>query len=339
MRKLYLWVGLAISALALWLAFRDVDWAQLGQALRSANYWWLIPSSVAMLAAIAARAERWRWLLGGHDKVDLARSFRAVSIGYLITNVFPFRLGEVVRPVVISRGGKVSAMQALSTIAIEHVLDVFVVLAILAVALPGLPLPASAADGARQGALVFGAAAVVMVVMVWQRERGERLLSWILHRIPRLHPDAWLARYHSVMDGLSVIRSPRLFTWSGLWSAGSWLTSAASFHLALIGFVPDAPFTASLFVTVVSTLVLLVPSSPGYIGVIEVAIQQSLLVFGVSLEVGLAYGIAFHAMEFIAMNLAGVYGLIREGMSWSSMVSTVRKAESQQDSPASLERI
>ena len=338
LRKLTFWIGLAVSAVALWLAFNQVNWEELGRALREADYVWMIPSAIAMLAAIGARAERWRWLLGGRERVPWARAFRAVSIGYLITNVFPFRLGEVVRPVVISRGGKVSAMQAFSTIVVEHVLDVLVVLAILALVLPGLPLPEGAAQGVQRGAIVFGGAAVAIVIVVWRRDLAERVARSILRRIPRLNPDPWLRRFHSIMDGLSVIRSPRLFAASSLWSVGAWLISAASFHLALIGFVPDAPFTASLFVTVTSTLVLLAPSSPGYIGVLEVAIQKSLLVFAVSGSVGLAYAIAFHAVEFIVMNIAGVMGLVQEGMSWSSMVSTVHQAETQHDTPvATLE--
>ncbi|HLF28849.1 MAG TPA: lysylphosphatidylglycerol synthase transmembrane domain-containing protein [Anaerolineae bacterium] len=337
MRRLTFWIGLAVSAVALWLAFREVDWDSLGQALRNANYLWLIPSALALLAAMAARAERWRWLLGGRERVSFGQAFRALSIGYLVTNVFPFRLGEVVRPVVVSRGGKVPAMQAFSTIALEHVLDVLVVLAILALVLPGLPLPEGAALGAQRGGLIFGGLAVVMLIVVWQRARAERLASWGLQRIPRLHPDPWLRRFNSVMDGLSVLRSPRLFTASIVWSLGAWVLSAISFHLALIGFAPDAPFTASLFVTATTTLVLLAPSSPGYIGVIELAIQQSLVVFGISDSIGLAYAIAFHAMEFIVMNVAGIVGLMQEGMSWSAMVSTVHQAEVTHEAPAVTE--
>src|SRR3990172_759700 len=99
-RKLYVWIGLGGSAVALWLAFRQVDWDELGRALRGANYLWLIPSAVVLLAAIGARAERWRWLLGGRTRVSWRSAFRALSVGYMITNVFPFRLGEVARLVV-----------------------------------------------------------------------------------------------------------------------------------------------------------------------------------------------------------------------------------------------
>lgn len=329
MRKWYVWVGIAVSAVALWLAFRQVDWTELLADLGRANYWWLIPSALALVAAMGARAERWRWLLGGREQVSWLRAFRAICIGYLITNVLPLRAGEIVRPLVISRGGKIRGMQALSTIAIEHVLDVLVVLAILAIVLPGLPLPPGAAEGAQRGGVLFGGAFVVMILVVWQRDLAERMLRWVLGRIPRLDPEPWLRRFHSAMDGLGAIRSFRLFSMSIVWSVAAWLFSALSFHFALIGFAPNAPFTASLFVTVTSTLILLAPSTPGYIGVIELAIQQSLVIFGISESLALAYAIVFHAMEFIIMNIAGVISLLSEGMSWSSMLTTVRQSETQ----------
>jgi uncharacterized protein (TIRG00374 family) len=333
-RKLYVWIGLVVSAAALWLAFRQVDWDELGRALRGANYVWLIPSAVVLLAAIGARAERWRWLLGGRERVSWRSAFRAVSIGYLITNVFPLRLGEVARLVVISRSGKVNAMQALSTIAVEHVLDVLVVLVILALVLPGLPLPPGVSEGAQRGAFIFGAAGVVIVITAWQRVRARQMVAWALRRIPRLHAEIWLRRFDSVMDGLAVVRSPRLFAATMAWSVAAWLLSALCFHLAILGFAPGMPFTASLFVTVTSTLALLAPSSPGYIGVLEVAIQQSLLIFGMSGSIGLAYAIVFHAMEFIVMNIAGIVGLVQEGLSWSSMVSEARDVSAKHSPPA-----
>jgi len=288
---------------------------------------------LAMLGAIAARAERWRWLLGGRSKVPYARSFRAVSIGYLMTNVLPFRLGELVRPVVISRGGKVSALQAFSTIAVEHVLDILIILAMLAIVLPDLPLPPGVAQGARAGGIVFGAAAVVMVLMVIWHRPAERLLRWALNLIPFLDTERWVGRFNAAMEGLSVIRNPRPFIVSAAWSLGAWLISAVSFYFALFAFVPEASITAALFVTITSTLVLLVPSTPGYIGVIEFAIRDSLVIFAIGPELGLAYAIVFHFMEVLVMNASGVVSLIREGMSWSGVLSEARRAEAHKHDP------
>jgi len=330
-RRRYLWIGVAVSVTALILAFRGVEWNDLVDALRRADYVYMLPAALFMLAAIAARAERWRWLLGGRDEVGLRRSFRAVSIGYLMTNVLPFRLGELVRPIVISRGGRLSAMQALSSIAVEHVLDVLMLLIMLAVVVPDLPLPPLVAQGARLSAIVFGGAAVVMVLMVIGHRRVERAVKWLLDRIPWLHTETWLQRFNSAMQGLGTLRNPRLFAASALWSLISWMMSAVSFYFAMLSFTPTPSFTAAVFVTITSSLVLLVPSTPGYIGVLEWAIRDSLLIFGWGPELGLAYAIGFHFMEIAVMNVSGVVCMIAEGMSWSTALSEARKAGTSAD--------
>lgn len=326
MRRWTVWIGAAVSAAALLLAFRGVDWGGLMRAASGADYAYLLPAALLMLAAIAARAERWRWLLGGRDRVGYWRSYRAVSIGYLMTNVLPFRLGELVRPIVISRGGAISAMHALSSIAVEHVLDVVMILALLAVALPDVPLPPLVAQGARLSAIAFGGAAVAMMLLVAAHRRAGRAVERFLDTVPWLDTATWLRRFNSALEGLSVLRRPRLFAMSALWTLIGWLASAASLYCAMLAFVPDASLTSAFFATVTSTLVLLVPSTPGYIGVLEWAIRDSLVLFGWSPEAALACAIGFHFMELAVMNVSGVACLVREGLSWSAAVSEARRA-------------
>lgn len=337
MRKWTVWIGVAVSAVALLLAFRGIEWDELIRAASRADYVYLLPAALLMLAAIAARAERWRWLLGGRDRVGYWRSYRAVSIGYLMTNVLPFRLGELVRPIVISRGGAISAVHALSSIAVEHVLDVVMILALLAVVLPDLPLPPLVAQGARLSAVAFGGAAVVMMLLVVAHKRVERAVERFLDAISWIDTPTWLRRFNSAMEGLSVLRSPRLFVMSTLWTLIGWLASVASLYCAMLAFVPPASLTSALFATVTSTLVLLVPSTPGYIGVLEWALRDSLVLFGWSPEAALACAISFHFMELAVMNVSGVVCLVREGLSWSAMVSTVREAEARHDVAVAVE--
>ena len=254
------------------------------------------------------------------------RSFRAVSIGYLMTNVLPFRLGELVSPIVISRGGAIGAVHALSSIAVEHVLDVVMILALLVVALPDVPLPPLVVEGARLSAIAFGGAAVVMMLLVVAHKRVERAAERFLDAVPFLDTTTWLRRFNSALEGLSVLRRPRLFVMSALWTLIAWLASAASLYCAMLAFVPNASMTSALFTTVTSSLVLLVPSTPGYIGVLEWAIRDSLVLFGWSPEAALACAISFHFMELAVMNVSGVACLIGEGLSWSAAVSEARRA-------------
>ena len=177
-RKPQVWIGVIISIFALFLAFRDIHWEAVRGALAGAQYGWLIPSAIALIVAIWIRSERWRWLFGDQrDKLPRSRYFNALAIGYLVTNTFPLRVGELARLFFIARDKKQTYGMAASTIVVEHVLDVLVVLGILLlIVLTGsVPVP----DWARQGAMVsgvlFGGALVVMLIMVWQRRLVLRL--------------------------------------------------------------------------------------------------------------------------------------------------------------------
>jgi uncharacterized protein (TIRG00374 family) len=146
-RKWQLWVGLVVSAAALALALLGIDLRQVVETLAEAEYVYLIPVTAGMLAYLVSRAVRWRLLLGAG--VSLSRCFWVTAIGYLVSNVLPFRLGDPARAVVIGRGGKVSTAAALSTVVVERVLDMLMVVALLA-GLAGLG-PAGGAVGAGAG--------------------------------------------------------------------------------------------------------------------------------------------------------------------------------------------
>ena len=57
------WIGIGLSLLCLWLALRNVPFADLGRALAQARYVWLVPAIVLEVLAVAARGKRWEVLL------------------------------------------------------------------------------------------------------------------------------------------------------------------------------------------------------------------------------------------------------------------------------------
>ena len=330
-RKPQVWVGFIVSAVALFLIVRSINWDELRLALASAQYGYLIPSAMTLVIAIWIRAERWRWLFGAQrSQVTRARAFNATAIGYFITNVFPLRLGELVRIFFVARDGKVSYALAASTIVVEHVLDVLVVLGLLIVIVMGgqLPLPDFIKQGALWAGAAFGSVLVVMLIMVWQRQRVERLAERILSRVRRLDTQKWVKAVAQILDGFAVLQSGLPMVMVILWSIAGWLMSALSFQFVLLAFVPSAPFTYALFATVATTFVLLLPATPGAIGTLDIAIQQSLILFGVNGNVALSVALVFHVMEILVMDGLGIICLLREAGSWAAAKSQLRSATS-----------
>ena len=63
-RKPQVWLGFIISAIALFLAFRGIEWQQLGAALAQANYVYLLPAAGSLIVAISILGLHWsiHWL-------------------------------------------------------------------------------------------------------------------------------------------------------------------------------------------------------------------------------------------------------------------------------------
>jgi glycosyltransferase 2 family protein len=331
-RKPQVWIGIIVSLIALFIAFSSVKWEEVQKNLASAQYIWLIPSAVSLIVAIWMRGERWRWLFGDQrDNLPRSRYFNATAIGYLVTNIFPLRLGELARLFFIARDKKQTYGMAASTIVVEHVLDVLVVLGIMLVIIMtgSLPVPPETQRGAVILGVLFGGALVVMLIMVWQRRLVLRLTEAVLSKIPRLNTQKWVSVVEHILDGFAVLQPGLPLVMVLFWSIVGWLCSALTFYLSLKAFVPDAPFSYALFTTVVTTFVLLLPATPGSIGTLQVGIQESLAVLGVSRDVGLSFAIVFHVMELIVMDLLGVICLLREAGSWAAAKESLRSATSQ----------
>jgi glycosyltransferase 2 family protein len=342
-RKPQVWIGVLVSVAALFLAFRGIEWEMLRRALADAQYVWLIPSAISLIVAIWVRSERWMWLFGKQrHNLPRSRYFNALAIGFLVTNTFPLRIGELARIFFIARDKKQTYGMATSTIVVEHVLDVLVVLGILIVIVMtgSLPVPDWAREGAVISGILFGGALIVMVIMVWQRRLVLRTAEAVISRIRRLDTQKWVGVVGHVLDGFAVLQPGLPLVMVLFWSIVAWLCSALTFYLALKAFVPDAPYTYALFTTVVSTFVLLLPATPGSIGTLQLGIQKSLAVFGIAEAVGLSFAIVFHVMELVVMDVLGVVCLLREAGSWAkakeSLRSVTTQAEAQPEIAAAI---
>ena len=138
MKRWQFWFGILISALFLYLVLRKIDFAQLWQVLKAANYWWLIPGVAVYFIALWVRAWRWHYLLRPLKSISTRSMFPIVTMGYAGNNIFPARAGEVVRAVVLKRKEGVPVSASLATIIVERVFDGIVMLAFVFVNLSEL---------------------------------------------------------------------------------------------------------------------------------------------------------------------------------------------------------
>jgi hypothetical protein len=309
-----LWAGLVVSAAALVLALLGIDLRRVAETLAQAEYVYLIPATVGMVAYLMARAVRWRLLLG--PSVSVSRSFWVTNVGYLVSNVLPFRLGDPARAVVIGRDGRVSTAAALSTVVVERVLDMLMVVALLAGATPFVSGAGSAVGaGLVAGGAALGTAAVLLLLAFrpdWGRRVMQRVLSWV----PRLDAERWARMLDGLFEGLAPLRSGRRGLALVAWSVVIWACVVGYYWAILRAFLPQPPALSAPFLVCVVGLGMAVPSSPGAVGVFHAVARYGLSVpFGVSTDQAVSVAFGLHAFQYIEASLLGLVGLATESIS------------------------
>lgn len=314
---------IAFSLGFLFLALRGIQLAELWAALRQADYWWLIPGVLITVALLFLKGWRWQLLFLPEYRLPYWSVFTAMCAGYLASNVLPGRAGELVRLVLLASEEKVSAARTLSTIVVERLLDILSLLIILLLLLPFVHLPEDMTRGAQAlGAVALVAAAGMVVLSFWK----ERVLGWahaILGRVRFLDRAGIYAALGHLIDGFAALRGrlgllligTSFLAWAGV--VGMAWASAQAVHLS-------APVTAMVFAVVVTTLGMLLPSTPGYIGVFHYLVTVALAAFFVPKEQALTFALVWHGINYLTLSLSGVVALWLHGTSFEQVRERLR---------------
>ena len=163
MRVLQVAFGIAVSIVALVFALRGIDWPVAREALQEAQYAFLIPAVLAMITVLLLRSIRWRLLFQPDPGLKLPRVFGVLNVGYMVNNLFPFQIGDLVRAYLLAQLEDMKKSQTFTTVVIERLVDVLVLFALLMVLAPFVSIPARAAIPV---AIVAGIVVVVGAAML-----------------------------------------------------------------------------------------------------------------------------------------------------------------------------
>ena len=314
------WLGMAITAVSVWLAVRGIPLGDVLAAMERANFGLLLIASAPFyVLSVYLRALRWRHLTDPVAKISTRSLFRAASIGFLVNNLLPLRIGELVRSVTLANEAGVSRSAILGTVVIERVLDVIAVLLLAAFSLSWVGRHSDAAGILQEGSmLLLPVAAAPLVALVALRMAPGPLIGfavWLMRPLPSRFSSLVERMLRGFSEGLGALgRGGHLF-WIGLHSASIWLVaSTGPILLGFWAFGPevvhfDSPremlITAWVLLAAVGVAVAL-PSAPGFIGPYQLAFQAVLVRFGVEPAAALAMGVLVWAAFWITLTAQGV---------------------------------
>src|SRR5207247_10595252 len=116
-------LGIAVSLVLLWLAFRGVRLDDLGRSLREVRPGWLILVLASIFVRFWLTSVRWQLLLRPTKRIGVHRLFGVTMIGFMANNILPARMGEFVRAYALAKSESLATSLSLATIVVERVFD------------------------------------------------------------------------------------------------------------------------------------------------------------------------------------------------------------------------
>jgi glycosyltransferase 2 family protein len=313
--------GLVISLLAIFVLSRLMTWHEVRTAFTVMDLRGLPYAALLYLVGLSTRALAWQTLL--QQRVSFGRAFMALNQGYLLNNIFPFRLGELGRAALLGQATGVSPLYILSTIVLERAYDLAIAAGLLLASLP-LVLGLEAARPVAYTTLLLVGLGLFALFLAARYRDGLKLLIDHWSRRFALIQRQVLPRLDALLDGLGILTHPTQFILSVGLIAITWLCGMAQYYALLRFEEPTVPFWWTGFIVSVVSLGVALPSAPASLGVFEATAVGALTILGIAPAQALAFAIVVHLIHLILSSAFGVIALMRDGETLAGLYRRVK---------------
>ena len=321
--------GAVVLAVLAAVALSRGDLERTARAFAAADWRWGGVAVVLMLSSLALRSLALRLIVGalGDVRARLSEAFSATSIGLLANTVIPVRVGTVLGPYVLyvllrRRGERLPFPTAVGVTLTERM---FAIATFLVVAL--LFLGTLAAPAWAHGVLLVSAGLIAVPVVggiVLNRRRDKVALACERGGDRMRRASCWLPQ---------LIDSQRI--WSRPWTAAAvagtqvlaWAVQLVSVLAMLEAFhLGAAGLRAAALVVVLTSLIGMVPATPGNLGTFQVAAVAALAAYGVAAGPALAFALGLQALQLAVAVVAGLASLGVHGLSLADLAGRSKQA-------------
>lgn len=314
-------LGILVTALALWLSFRNLDWQTLTASFSRVNPVWVAAAVVNVLVSVYILGWRWQCLLQSKARIPLWDIFQYNIISQYLNIIIPARFGELLKAWLASRKYKLSGSYALGTIVIEKIVEssIIVLLAVLA------PVFFTFKTQLKGHTILVGALAALIPLLalaIWKRDTVRRWLVKLAGIFPAKLRDRILNFLDKGMEAFTLLKdiniTLRVTAITLLVILSQVLTNLILFKA--YGF--DLSFLEALVLQLALLIGMSLPSVPGKIGVFEYTVFLALSMFGIEKSIALSYGLMLHVIAYLPKIILGFLFM-------ANMNITIKKTEAE----------
>ena len=327
-------ISFLIAGLLLYFALRNANWTEIWEAIRHANYWYLLPLIGITLLSHYLRAWRWQILLQAlpdaqQNKVSRIDAFGALMIGYMINYIAP-RLGEVARSIILSTREHIPLSEVIGTVVIERLLDIATLLIAICsigllfreelITLYHLFLTPALKQISSPGIYLPFLLAVILLffLILLVVRRANRSATSPLAQILTQFKEGLLTLFHTPNKTGVVL------TTLSMW--GCYLLMA---YLPFVMFGYHKMYHLSLLdawgIMILGSIGVVIPSPGGTGSYHFITIQTLTRLFNMPLAPATTYAVITHAAQMVLYTIVGIIFFITMGLNWKTLRHALRQ--------------
>ena len=287
----------------------------------------LLPMTLILIAFYALKAWRWALLLQPVKQLTALQVTPAMMTGFMANNLLPAHLGEFVRVFVLGQQFDLKKTPVLSTVVLERVFDILAILLLLGLSLffiEGMP------EKLQRFCQVFGALSLLgVVVLIGYMTFTKQFVALVAYVfgwfpfLPEKLTTGVLEMLETAAVGLESVRNPKLLSGIAVSSLAQWMLNGLMIYCSARAFGVELTYWDALMVMGVIVFAILMPSPPGYFGVIQACFTLVLCPRFAQADV-FACSMFYQLSQFIPVTLTGLFFMNRIGMTLGSLQSEAK---------------
>jgi hypothetical protein len=316
------YVKLAVSVLVtvffLYLSYDKVGKLEFSKIVTyPVNYFLVLLSIICFVLAQLFRAMAWSKAMS--KELKTFQVFKAICIGNTTNMILPFRLGEVVRIIVLGNEEKQSYSIVGVNLVLERIIDVIILITLAVFSIFFVDFSGTVLKkilllrNLMLVGIVFGILFLLLFNRICFNMGKDQNRFTYLQRTVKLF---------SFFQKIAIIKSSSALakTIFFLFMSWVWVYICTALGILSIGIHITTVLPAALTVLVMTNLAMLLPSVPGGIGVFQYASIYALEIFGIKSLPAAVLSILLHLIQYAALLPIGIYFFLNGKYSLTKLV-------------------
>jgi len=311
--------GILISALGLYFFVKSVDITVLWKEICTTEKW--IIAAVVLLNPLTIwfRSLRWKVMLPG-SKEEKCKSdlFSITMIGFMLNNIFPARLGEAARAVLLWKRNGFTVMESAGSLLVERALDMLLYSAFFFIPVFGNTSLAALQPYAALMIAAFAVSVVFLIIYSRFKTVAVKIASKMLILVPHPLKDRVQKICKELISNLEWV-----FSWHRALRVVFYSLMMMFCYVFMMYFLAwgldNFNILDSMFGVSMAAMGAAIPLSPGYIGTLHSSLLQGLGMVGVVENKAGAMAVLYHGIGYATITLLGLMFLMNMKVSFKEL--------------------